>query len=156
MRAKGFVGVATVLALNLAVIGIVQADPIVTFQVPVKLENLHPDIVKARIDCEVGSWGYPGTNSNSKDVPITGGKYVGTVSVPVDYGKYTKEQLAVHLEKGDLTWACRLSLGTTNGNNYALSTDNVQNKTLFIDTMPIFKRKDGAPFVGKVGGPFKP
>ena len=78
MKPKRLAGWTVLAALILATAAsVTAADQVVTFQVPVKLQNLHPDITKPTIECVL--LGKDGGNvvTAKKIVPIVGGNYSG-------------------------------------------------------------------------------
>lgn len=68
---------ATVLIALQGLIGTAHAAPIVTFQVPLKLDNLPPEIAKARITCWILKKDDFVVAVKFVEVPVTGGQYAG-------------------------------------------------------------------------------
>jgi hypothetical protein len=94
-----------------------------TFQVPVELTNVPSTISKGTVACmacvdnaTVDSYGNIicnlASHAHSTDFPITGGRYSGTVTVPVN----TKDGINPYSAK---SWACRVNLYTSTGVTFA-------------------------------------
>lgn len=90
-------------ALLLALVGVsmpaLAADRTVTFQVPVKLEKLDPQVTGFLVTCTIfGDLYFKVANNISPTLPVQNGAYTGVLSVPLtvpesDVGKVK-------------TWAC--------------------------------------------------
>lgn len=139
MKPKHLAGWTALAVLILATAASVPAaDQVVTFQVPVKLQNLHPDITKPTIECVLlGKDGGIVTTAR-KVVPIVGGNYSGPpVSVPV-----TATQGQAEVAAG---WRCQLWLFPTVGSGYEPKQGS---------GLPLQQAKPGTPLVYKVEGKF--
>lgn len=137
MKANLLAAIASISA-SLA-LGTAHADPVVTFMVPLKLENLPPDIVKARVRCWVLKKDSFVLATNMTDVPVGGGKYAGPpVSVPIDLTSPTWAADAA-------SWKCALKLVTANG------ADGTPD---YNATTTMFKAKAGTPLVTETKGSF--
>jgi hypothetical protein len=78
---KSFLFITTLLLITVS-----YAEQTVTLRVPVKLENLYPDVKSFSIGCRLTKSSSPSTNyaGGRKDINILGkGKYHGMVSVPI-------------------------------------------------------------------------
>lgn len=139
MKSKYCLALTTFMLIFLGSFVTAQADPVVTFQVPLKLENLPPDITKARVTCYVLKKDDYVIAVKSADAPISGGQYLGPpIAVPVD--------LTLPAYAADAVgWKCTLKLVLSNGGEgvpaYNASTS-------------LFKAKDGTPLVVVTQGTF--
>ncbi|TFH32040.1 MAG: hypothetical protein E4G97_03210 [Deltaproteobacteria bacterium] len=139
MNPKNLVGLIVLAVLGLATAGSSPAaDQVVTFQVPVKLQSIHPDVTKPTIDCMMlGKDGGIITHS-TKVVPISGGNYSGPpVSVPVNVTQGQAEIAA--------GWRCQLWLFPAAGSGYQPAQGS---------GLPLQQAKPGTPLVYKVEGKF--
>ncbi len=130
---------ATVLSALQGLIGTAHAAPIVTFQVPLKLDNLPPEIAKARITCWILKKDDFVVAVKFVEVPVTGGQYAGPpVSVPVD--------LVLPGYAADAAgWKCAVQLVASNG---AVGVPDFNASTA------MFKAKAGTPLVIETKGSF--
>lgn len=129
----------TVLMAFQALIGVSHAAPTVTFQVPLKLDNLPPEIAKARVTCWVLKKDDFVVAVKFVDVPVTGGQYSGPpVSVPVD--------LTLPGYAADAAgWKCAVQLVVSNG---GVGVPDYNASTV------LFKAKTGTPLVIETKGSF--
>lgn len=120
-------------------VGIAHAAPIVTFQVPLKLDNLPPEIAKARVTCWILKKDDFVVAVKFVDVPITGGQYSRPpVPVPVDLTLPGYAADAVG-------WKCAIQLVVSNG-GVGVPAYNA--------TTTLFKAKEGTPLVVETKGSF--
>jgi hypothetical protein len=138
MRATRKVLVAAVAALG--ALGLVaapaaRAEQDLTFQVPVKVQNLHPDVKSISVGCKV----LPAGVFGRADVPVVGNAYNKTVSVK--------------LKMADSQWAeaktyhCALYLMPASGNGWTPTQG---------PGVAEAQAKAGTPFVPAVEGPVFP
>ena len=139
MKPKILAGWMVLAALILATAAsVAAADQVVTFQVPVKLQNIHPDITKPTIECAL--LGKDGGNvvTAKKIVPIVGGNYSGPpVPVPVNVTQGQAEAAA--------GWRCQLWLFPAVGSGYEPKQGS---------GLPLQQAKPDTPLVYKVEGKF--
>ena len=141
MKAKLLTALRMMAMESLALVGMpAHADPVVTFQVPLKLENLPLDITKARVVCWVLKQNDYVVAVKFTDVPISGGQYSGpAVAVPVDLTSPTYAADAVG-------WKCALKLVVANGG---------EGVPAYNATSVMFKAKDGTPLNVETKGAFQ-
>ena len=107
---KGLLIAVLVLALVTVAMPARAADKTVTFQVPVKVENLDPQVGTIFMRCTITGPDYSVTNMSSQ-IPVRAGVYTGMLSVPVTV-------LAADLGKVR-EWHCQLILSRTGGGPFS-------------------------------------
>ncbi len=119
-----------------------------TFQVPVKLSHMHPNIAQGRVRCVVSTVrGRYAANpqvgeGTSQPFNLRGGAYNGTITVTVNA---TNERLRADAK----SWGCKLSLKTAD----AISHRMPGNNNGFVGTglagegpRPVYPRNRSAPY----------
>ncbi len=131
-----------------------------TFNVPVRLRDMHPALAKVVVRCEVASMSAE-NGITEVAVPLSGGSYTGTVTVPVFNGvsrTYDGHQQPVrHHRTGEspdpaaaAIYECRLVLYDKDGKRESPCSDS--NVGLGGYCPPSAKSKPGTPFMAAVGG----
>ena len=103
MKVLFIVSSVLIALLVVAAMGSAQAaDQTVVFQVPVNLQNLHPDVKKASVHCKIMDSTSTNLKENYVELSIPARSYVGTVSVPVTLTQFQADKAE--------EWWCFLAL----------------------------------------------
>ena len=140
MNAKKSIRAATLLLLCFSLADAAYAESqTITFNVPVKLQNIHPDITKPLIDCTLVAKDGGTITHALKYIPISGGgNFTGPIQVAV-----TASQGEVDIAVG---WYCQLWLYPQAGTGYEPKPQG--------SGLPLQQAKAGTPLVYKVEGKF--
>lgn len=112
-------------------------DKPITFQVPVKLSNLSPDLKTFSVQCKLeGSQGLGGKTFDRVDLPLVAGGYSGTVAIALTIEK--------GYEKYVTGYSCKLYLFPAVGNGYEPKPPGVG--------LPVQQAKPGTTFTPEVSG----
>jgi hypothetical protein len=142
IRLAHIIGLAALLGVVAITSDAQASSKVITFKVPVKLQNVDPSMHSASVHCAMlyapGGGVVAGMFGNV-NLPLTAGAYSGTVSVPVtvDTSKL----------KAKNPWTCMLLLNP--GAGWVTGENNVPALAATIEAL---KPKPGTLFVGELTG----